>query len=181
MAPRTIVPGDFDGAVATDGPVSSPGTEDSETERIRSTVLDYVDGWYAAAAERMARSIHPEVHHRFIRLFPSGVEFLDETGFSKLLKWTASGGGREIPADLQRRTVTVLDRYFRAAVARAVTATGVEHLQLAISARDGELSTFLARPGWESLSTCRCFCLTAGRVNRPRWGRSTHRRPRRPW
>jgi hypothetical protein len=65
-----------------------------------------------------------------MRTFPSGTEFLKETGASKLVAWTAAGGGANIPHTRQERIVTVLDRYFRSAVAKVTTVAGVEYLQL---------------------------------------------------
>lgn len=34
---------------------------ESETEAIRQTALDYIEGWYTGNAERMERSLHPEL------------------------------------------------------------------------------------------------------------------------
>ena len=37
-----------------------------DTAAIRATALDYVEGWYAGDADRMARALHPELVKRIL-------------------------------------------------------------------------------------------------------------------
>ena len=115
--------------------VSSPQSEDgredgSEQAEVRRICLDYVTSWYEADASRMEMAVHPELAKRFVRALPSGAEFLDELGASKLVQWTASGAGRTIPPEHRHQEVTLLEQFFRAAIVKVLTATGVEYLQL---------------------------------------------------
>jgi hypothetical protein len=112
-------------------PEEIAGRGESADERaVQRTSLDYVESWYTGDAAAMQRAVHPELAKRFVRGFQSGTQFLEEVGASKLVAWTASGGGVSVPAEDRRDTVTVLDCYFRAAMSKVVIASGVEYLQL---------------------------------------------------
>src|SRR5690242_18620326 len=41
--------------------------ETAQHEAIRRTALDYIDGWYTGDAERMRRSLHPDLAKRIQR------------------------------------------------------------------------------------------------------------------
>jgi hypothetical protein len=105
------------------------GVSSDPEQAVHETSLAYVESWYAGDAARMQEVVHPELARRFVRRFPSGVQFLEESGASKLVEWTRAGGGRGNSAE-QYRAVTVLDVYFRAAMSKVVTWSGVEYLQL---------------------------------------------------
>ena len=62
-------------AISTSGLDSARG--DTDEEGIRRAALDYCEGWYNGDAERMERSLHPELAKRIVRTDP-------ETGRSKL-------------------------------------------------------------------------------------------------
>ena len=123
--------------------------EGREEQAVHQTARDYVESWYAADAARMERALHPELAKCFFRVFPSGTRFLEEVGASKLVQWTASGGGQSIPTQHRHREAVVLDVYFRAAMAKVVTATGVEYLQLGRFGTDWKIINILgeARTG----------------------------------
>src|SRR5688572_4036707 len=84
---------------------SAPATAQSAQDfaAIRSTPLDYIDGWWSGDAQRMASSLHPELVKRIRTADPSGTrEWIDNQGASRLVQGTARGGGRETPVAARR-------------------------------------------------------------------------------
>src|SRR4051812_36589022 len=106
-------------------PAEARSTSGGDAEAVRQGCEGYLDSWYAGDVELMERCVHPELAKRFIRRFDSGAEFLEETGATKLLEWTASGAGAGLPR--RQVDVTVLDLFWRAAMAKVSSAWGVEY------------------------------------------------------
>jgi len=67
----------------------------ANSSAIRSTALDYVEGWYEGNSQRMARAVHPELVKR----------------------------GKSTPKERQQQEVTILDVFGNAASAKAVMAS----------------------------------------------------------
>ncbi len=77
-------------------PAEAQTAQDSAA--IRSTALDYIDGYWSGDAQRMASALHPELVKRIRGADPStGREWIDDQGASRLVRGTARGGGRETP------------------------------------------------------------------------------------
>jgi hypothetical protein len=103
----------------------------ADAAAIRSTVLDYAEGWYAGDADRMARALHPELVKRIlVSDTATGRSFVQTMGASALVNGTRHGYGKSTPADRQQKDVTVLDVFGNAAVAKAVMADWIDYLQL---------------------------------------------------
>jgi Putative lumazine-binding len=119
-------------ALAPSALAEPPAATAADSAAIRATALDYVEGWYAGDAERMARALHPELAKRVVRTDPaSGRQQLGQMGAMTLVEYTRQGGGREVPADARRRDVRILDVFGDAASARADMAGWIDYMQLA--------------------------------------------------
>jgi putative lumazine-binding protein len=104
----------------------------ADSAAIRATALDYVEGWYAGDADRMARALHPELAKRVVRTDPAtGRQQLGQMGAMTLVEYTRQGGGRDVPADARRRDVRILDVFGDAASARTDMAGWIDYMQLA--------------------------------------------------
>ena len=104
----------------------------ADSAAIRAAALDYVEGWYAGDAARMARAVHPELAKRIVRENPeNGRSRLDQMGAMSLVDGTGRGGGRDTPAAQRQRDVVVLDVFENAASARATMSGWVDYMHLA--------------------------------------------------
>jgi len=104
----------------------------ADSSAIRSTALDYVEGWYEGNAERMARALHPELVKRIVvQDTATGKTMLQGMGASVLVNSTRHGYGKETPKESQQKEVRILDIFGNAASAKAVMADWVDYMQLA--------------------------------------------------
>ncbi|MEP6687817.1 MAG: nuclear transport factor 2 family protein [Gemmatimonadales bacterium] len=103
----------------------------AESAAIRTTALDYAEGWYAGDGDRMARALHPELVKRIlVSDTATGRSFVQTMGMSALVNGTRHGYGKGTPADRQQKDVTVLDVFGNAAIAKVVMADWIDYLQL---------------------------------------------------
>ena len=103
----------------------------ADSTAIRATALDYAEGWYEGNAERMARSLHPELVKRIVvRDSTTGKTMVQGMGASVLVNSTRHGYGKETPKERQQKEVTILDIFGNAASAKAVMADWVDYMQL---------------------------------------------------
>ena len=66
----------------------------ADSGAIRTTALDYIEGWYAGDATRMERALHPELAKRIVMTDPkSGRSRLETMGAMTLVNSTRAGGG----------------------------------------------------------------------------------------
>src|ERR1700737_3381431 len=107
-------------------------TSPDDSEAIKKTALDYVEGWYAGDAARMERALHPELAKRMISTDPNtGRSQFDHIGAMTLVQRTREGVGKKIPQDRQLKEVTILDRYNNAAVVKIVASDWIDYLEVA--------------------------------------------------
>jgi Putative lumazine-binding len=107
------------------------GQSAADSTAIRATALDYAEGWYEGNAERMARSLHPELVKRIlVRDTTTGKTMVQGMGASALVNSTRHGYGKETPRERQQKDVTILDIFGNAASAKAVMADWVDYMQL---------------------------------------------------
>ena len=103
----------------------------ADSTAIRTTALDYAEGWYEGNAERMARALHPELVKRIVvRDTTTGKTMVQGMGASVLVNSTRHGYGKETPKERQQKEVTILDIFGNAASAKAVMADWVDYMQL---------------------------------------------------
>jgi len=103
----------------------------ADSAAIRQTALDYIDGYYTANADRMARAVHPELVKRIIIRDPHySHELIQGMGATQLIEGTRAGGGSQTPVDKRRMDVTILDVSYGKVAAVKIIATGwVDYLQ----------------------------------------------------
>src|SRR5687768_18572253 len=67
----------------------------ADSAAIRTTALDYIDGWWEGSAERMERAVHPDLAKRIINTDARGRAVLGHQSAMTLVQNTRRGGGRE--------------------------------------------------------------------------------------
>lgn len=104
----------------------------ADPEAIKQTALDYIEGWYEGNAERMERSLHPELAKRMVyTASETGRNQLNQMSAMTLVQATRAGYGRNTPEDKQQRDVVILDVFENAASVKVVAADWVDYLHMA--------------------------------------------------
>lgn len=105
----------------------------ADSNAIKQTALDYIEGWYEGNAERMERALHPELAKRIVNVDPrNGRNSLGQQSAMTLVLNTRRGGGKEeTPAAQQRKDVRILDVFGNTASVRVDAATWVDYLHIA--------------------------------------------------
>jgi len=107
------------------------GQTAADSAAIRSTALDYIDGWWSGDAKRMGSALHPELVKRIRMADATGArEWIDQQGASRLTGATARGGGRETPAAERRSEVRILDIFQNTASVRVDAGGWVDYMQM---------------------------------------------------
>ena len=108
------------------------GYAQTDTEAVRQAVLDYVEGVYEVAPERIERSVHPELVKRgfYIKKGETVYTFAPMT-FAELvnLAKTYNKSGR-VPKDAPKEIV-IFDVLDQTASAKLTAVWGVDYFQLA--------------------------------------------------
>jgi hypothetical protein len=117
-------------APAAPAPVAPAPAADPQTlAAIEATALDYIQGWYAGDADRMARALHPALAKRMVHA-EGGASQLDEMGAEKLIAGTRAGYGTDTPAERRLDDVTVLDVFGNAASVRVDASDWIDYLHV---------------------------------------------------
>jgi hypothetical protein len=111
--------------------------EDSFMERpvdhqaIVQAALDYIEGWHDQDAQRMERSLHPDLAKRIVMrgASPHGGDQLSQISALGLIQKTRRGIGLK-PREDRRTSVTVLDQSRHSASVKIETTDTVEYLHL---------------------------------------------------
>src|SRR5205085_12142063 len=103
-----------------------------ESDAIKKTALDYIEGWYAGDAPRMERALHSELAKRMVSTDAmTGRSLLNQMSAMTLGQRTREGIGKKIPQDRQLKEVTILDRFNNAAVVKVVASDWIDYLEVA--------------------------------------------------
>jgi len=103
-----------------------------ESDAIKKTALDYIQGWYADDAARMERALHSELAKRMVSTDAmTGRSLLNQMSAMTLVQRTREGIGKKIPQDRQLKEVTILDRFNNVAVVKVVASDWVDYLEVA--------------------------------------------------
>ena len=113
--------------------VEAKAQTQADTQAIKQTALDYIEGWYEGNAERMERALHPELAKRIVRSNPEGRSRLDQMSAMSLVQGTRRGGGKDTPKEKQQKDVTILDVYESAASVKVVASEWIDYLHVAKS------------------------------------------------
>ena len=112
-------------------PAATASTADDEAA-IKATALNYVEGWYEGSAERMSKALHPDLAKRIARVDKNtGKTEVRSMTAAQLIEAAGKGGGKNTPADQQRKDVKILDRFENMALVRADMAGWVDYMQIA--------------------------------------------------
>jgi hypothetical protein len=104
----------------------------ADSAAIRTTALDYIEGWYQGNAERMERALHPELAKRIVNVNPqNGRHSLGQQSAMTLVQGTRRGGGKDTPAAEQRKDVKILDVFGNTASVRVDAGGWVDYLHVA--------------------------------------------------
>jgi hypothetical protein len=103
----------------------------ADAAAIKQAALDYIEGWYEGNAERMERSLHPELAKRLVDTDRNGKSRLNQMGAMTLVQFTRAGGGKKTPKEKQQKDVTILDVFQNAAGVKVVASDWVDYLQVA--------------------------------------------------
>lgn len=104
----------------------------ADAAAIKQAALDYIEGWYEGSAERMERSLHPELAKRIVRTDPATkASRLDQMSAMTLVQRTRSAAGAKTPKERQQKEVTILDVFENAASVKVVAADWVDYLHVA--------------------------------------------------
>jgi hypothetical protein len=102
-----------------------------DSAAIRSTALDYVEGWYEGNAERMERCLHPELAKRIITTDPqSGHSRLEQMGALRLVQYAEKGYGTRTPDAQRIKNVEILDIYRNAASVKAEMSGWIDYMHI---------------------------------------------------
>ncbi|HEV2914714.1 MAG TPA: nuclear transport factor 2 family protein [Pyrinomonadaceae bacterium] len=118
--------------VSMDAHAQQSAASTAEEAAIKQTALDYIEGWYEGNAERMERSLHPELAKRIVHTDPkTGVSRLDQMSAMTLVQRTRSAAGAKTPKERQQRDVAILDVFENAASVKVTAADWVDYLHMA--------------------------------------------------
>src|SRR5438552_15556173 len=93
----------------------------ADREAIKQTALDYIEGYYDGNAERMERSLHPDLAKRIVRADPSsGKNRLEHMTAARLVQVTQMRKDKPTPKEKQQKDVTILDLYENSASVKIV-------------------------------------------------------------
>ena len=103
----------------------------ADREAIKQTALDYIEGYYEGNAERMERSLHPDLAKRIVRSDQStGKNKLEHMTAARLVEVTRMRQGRPTPKEKRQSDVTILDLFENAACVKIVAADWVDYLHV---------------------------------------------------
>jgi hypothetical protein len=112
----------------------SHGDSPSDADRaaIKQAALDYIEGWYEGNADRMERSLHPELAKRIVLTdSKTGRSRLDQMSAMTLVQTTRKAYGKQTPPDKQQKDVTILDVFGNTASVKVVAVDWIDYLHVA--------------------------------------------------
>jgi hypothetical protein len=103
----------------------------ADSTAIRTTALNYIDGWWSGDGPRMASALHPELVKRIRGASATGErEWIDNMGASRLIDGTMRGGGKETPSTERRSEVRILDIFQNIASVRVDAGGWIDYMQM---------------------------------------------------
>jgi hypothetical protein len=113
-------------AAALAAPARAQSAADSAA--IRTTALDYAEGWYTGDAVRMQRALHPDLAKRIVA-GAGGEPRLDHMGAAELVGATAARTGRSSAGG--QKDVGILDIFGNAATVRLTMDGWIDYMHMA--------------------------------------------------
>ncbi len=82
-----------------------------DSTAIKETVANYIEGWYSADAERMAKALHPELAKRGIRQGKEGQStVIMKADFNNMVAWTKSKPNEIAANPAVKNTLSIIIR-----------------------------------------------------------------------
>lgn len=106
---------------------ATPEKSSTEADAVRATVSDYIQGYYAADAARMERSLHPHYLKHTISGTEGDLRMTEKTGLQMVEDIRS---GQPVPPSERRAKISVLDINGDIASAKLVTPHWVDYLTL---------------------------------------------------
>jgi len=116
-------------ALLASGAARAHAQSAADSAGIRATAHHYIDGWYEGDAARMERALHTHLAKRLVYQDDQGRSRLVDLTALELVQSTRRGVGKIPPAE-RRDSVTILDIFGNAAIARVDATTWVDFLEL---------------------------------------------------
>jgi hypothetical protein len=108
------------------------GLAPEDREAVMRTCLDYVDGWYTADPERMARALHPELVKRTLMRDPDQGWMLGRIStYERMVELTRSGGGCRVSPAQRIYDITIRAGFRHIACVTALSPEYMDYIQLA--------------------------------------------------
>lgn len=118
--------------VCAEAHAQSSTVSGTDAAAIKQTALDYIEGWYEGNAERMERSLHPELAKRIVHTdSKTGTSRLDQMSAMTLVQRTRSAVGTKTPKERQQKDVAILDVFENAASVKVTAADWIDYLHMA--------------------------------------------------
>jgi hypothetical protein len=107
--------------------------EQEDFDAIMVSILDYIEGWYNADAERMRCCLHPDLVKRTVVRDPQNGnwQLWRPTSAEMMVAYTNAGGDSHIPESKRKYQITILDIFRHVATAKCVSPNYVDYLHLA--------------------------------------------------
>lgn len=122
------------GEAQTQGNGLASNVPAADAAAIKAAALDYIEGWYEGNAERMERSLHPDLAKRIVRTnAQTGASRLEQMSAMTLVQSVRKGYGTKTPKEKQLKDVTILDVFENAASVKVVASDWVDYLHIAKS------------------------------------------------
>ncbi len=103
----------------------------ADTDAIRQTALDYIEGWYEGNAERMERSLHPDLAKRIVQTnAANGRGTLGQQSALTLVQYTRAHAKSPTPKEQQQKDITILDVFENAASVKVVASEWIDYLHV---------------------------------------------------
>lgn len=112
-------------------PTSVSAQTSADSAAIRTTALDYIEGWYRADAARMEQALHPHLAKRFVEASADGGVRLTETTALELVQQVRAGGGSGTPESERRTDVQILDIFQDVASVRVDAHGWIDYMHIA--------------------------------------------------
>ena len=103
----------------------------ADSAAIRATALDYIEGWFQGAGDRMERALHTHLAKRRVATDTTGRSRLIEMTALELVQGTRAACGKNSPVAERRTDVTILDIFGNAASVRVNAGLWVDYMHMA--------------------------------------------------
>jgi hypothetical protein len=103
----------------------------SDTMKIKTCSLDYIEGWYAGDTIRMDRALHSDLTKRQLgSLKQTAGPMINTVSKSNMIEFTKAGFGKATPKDKIKNEIVILDIYEDIASVKAISYDFIDYMQL---------------------------------------------------